>query len=63
MQNVVSSSFLFKFKAHGSITFPVVSYRFETLSRTLREERSRRMFGDSVLSIIFRTMRDEVTGE
>jgi len=63
MQNVVSYSFLFKIKVYGFITLPVVSYTCETWSLVLREERSLRMFGDSVLSVIFRTIRDEVTGE
>ena len=38
-------------------------YTSETWSLVLIEERSLRMFGDSVLSVIFRSMRDEVTGE
>jgi hypothetical protein len=63
MQNVVSSNILFKIKVYGSITLPVVFNRCETWSLLLREERSLRMFGDSVLSVIFRTMRGEVRGE
>jgi hypothetical protein len=63
MQSLVSSSFLFKVKVYGSITLPVVLYRCETWSLTLREERRLRMFENSLLSIIFRPMRDEVTGE
>ena len=63
MQNVVSYSFLFKFKVYGTITLPVVLYRCETWSLTLREERRLRMFENFVLSVIFRPMRGEVTGE
>ena len=59
----MSSNFLFKIKVYGSITLPVVLYTSETWSLVLIEERSLRMFGDGVLSIIFRTMRGEVTGE
>ena len=61
--NVVSYSFLFIIKVYGFITLPILSYTYETWSLVLREERSLRMFGDSVLSVIFRTIRDEVTGE
>jgi hypothetical protein len=63
MQNVVSSNILFKIKVYGTITFPVVLYSFETWSLTLREERRLRMFENIVLSIIFKPMREEVTGE
>ena len=63
MQNLVSSRFLFKIKVYGFITLPVVVYRCEIWSLTLSEERRLRMFENSVLSIIFRRMRDEVAGE
>jgi len=59
MQNLVSSSFLFKIKVYACITLPVVLYVCETWSLTLREERRLRMFENSVLSIIFRCMRGE----
>jgi hypothetical protein len=42
---------------------PVVLYGCETWSLTLREERRLRMFENSVLSVIYRSMRYEVTGE
>jgi hypothetical protein len=60
MQNVVSSNILFKIKVYGSISLPVVLYRCETWSLTLREERKPGMFENSVLCIIFRPMRNEV---
>jgi hypothetical protein len=65
MQNVVSSNILIKIKVYGSITLPVVLYevRFESCSLTLREERRLRIFENSMLSIIFRGMREEVRGE
>jgi hypothetical protein len=63
MQNVVSSSFLLKIKVYGSITLPVVLYRCETWSLTLREECKPGMFENRVLCIIFRPMRKEVIEE
>ena len=63
IQNVVSCSFLFKIQVYGFITLPIVLYGFETWSLTLMEEYRLRMFENSVLSIIFRRMRDEVAGE
>jgi hypothetical protein len=55
---------------HGNVnvkiyktTIPaVVLYGCETLSLTLREEHSLRVFEDRVLRRIFRPKRDEVTG-
>ena len=61
--NVVSYSFLFIIKVYGFITLPVLSYTYETWSLVLREERRLRMFENSELSITFRPMRGEVTGE
>jgi len=46
-----------------SIIFPVVLYRCETWSLTLREERRLRVFGNRVLRRIFGAKRDEVKGE
>jgi hypothetical protein len=63
MQNVVSSSFLFKIKVYGSITLPVVFYRCETWSLALREESKLEMFENRVLCIIFMHMRNEVIEE
>jgi hypothetical protein len=45
------------------IILPVVLYRCETLSLTLREEHRLRVFENSVLRRIFGPKRDEVTGE
>ena len=63
MQDLVSSIFIFKIKVYGSITLPVVLYGCETWSLTLREECRLSMLDYSVLSIIFKPMRDEVTVE
>jgi len=59
----VSSIFIFKIKVYGSTTLPVALYGCETWSLTLREEYRLSMLDCSVLSIIFKSMRDEVTGE
>jgi hypothetical protein len=42
---------------------PVVLYRYETWSLTLREELKLRVIENRVLRVIFRPKRDEVTGE
>jgi hypothetical protein len=42
---------------------PVVSYGCETWSLTLRQEGRLRVFENRVLRRIFRSKRDEVTGE
>jgi len=52
-----------KIKIHRTIILPVVLYRRETWSRTLREERRLRLFENRVLRRIFGPKRDEVTGE
>ena len=52
-----------KIKTYGTIILPVVLYRCETWSLTLREERKLRVFGNMVLRIICGPRRDEVTGE
>jgi hypothetical protein len=65
MQNVLSSSLLsknIKIKIHRTIILPVVLYGCETLSPTLREELSLRVFDNRVLKIIFGLKRQEVTG-
>jgi hypothetical protein len=48
---------------YSIIILPVVLYRCETWSLTLREERELRMFENMVLRRIFGPRRDEVTGE
>jgi len=60
---IMSSSFLFKINVYGSIILPVVLYGCETWSLTLRGVRSLRMFENSVLNIIFGSMRDSLTRE
>jgi hypothetical protein len=45
------------------IILPVVLYRCETSSLTLREEHKLRVFKNRVLRRIFGPKRDEVTGE
>jgi hypothetical protein len=49
-------------KTCGTVIFPVVLYRCETWSLTLREE-CRVVFENRVLRRIFGPKRDEVTGE
>ena len=66
MQNVLSSSLLSKnlnIKICRTIILPVVLYGCETWLLTLREERRLRVFENWVLSRIFGSKRDEVTGE
>ena len=66
MQNLLSSSLLsknLKFKIYRTIILPVVLYRCEIWSLTLREERRLRVSGNRVLRIIYGPRRDEVTGE
>jgi hypothetical protein len=50
-------------KIHRTIILPVVFYRCETWSLTLREERKPRMFGNRLLRITFGPKRSELTGE
>jgi hypothetical protein len=52
-----------KVKTYSTITLPVVFYRCETWSLTLREKRRLRVFENKVLRRIFRPKRDKVTGE
>ena len=54
---------LLKIKIYGSIILPIVLYRCETWSLTLREERKPRVFENMVLRRIFGPRREEVTGE
>jgi hypothetical protein len=48
---------------YRTIILPIVLYRCETWSLTLREERKLRVFENMVLRRIFGPRRDEVTGE
>jgi hypothetical protein len=50
-------------RAYGIIILPVVLYRCETWSLTLREEQRLRVFENRVLRRIFGPKRDKVTGE
>jgi hypothetical protein len=52
-----------KIKIYKTIILPVVLYRCETLSLTLREEHKLRVFENRVLRRIFGPKRDEVTGD
>ena len=62
MQNVVSSSFIFTITICGDIILPVVLHGCEIWSLILREVRSLRMFGNSVLSIVFRPNKYDLKG-
>ena len=53
----------FKIKICRNIILPVILYRCETWSLTLREERKLRVFENMVLRRIFGPRRDEVTAE
>jgi len=66
VQKLLSSSLLskdIKIKIYGTIILPVVLCGCDTMSLTLREERRLCVFKNSVLRRIFRSKRDEVTGE
>jgi hypothetical protein len=52
-----------KVKIYKTIILPVVLYRCETWSLTLREEHRLRVFENRVLKRIFGPKTDEVTGE
>jgi hypothetical protein len=52
-----------KIKIHKTIILPVVLYRCETWSLTLREEHRLRVFENMVLRRIFGPKRDDVMGE
>jgi hypothetical protein len=65
VQDLLSSSLLSnntKIKIYRTIILPVILYRFETSSLTLREEHRLRVFQNRVLRRIFGLKRDEVTG-
>ena len=62
----LSSSLLsknIKIKIYRILILPVVLYRCETLTLTLREERRLRVFNNRVLRRILRPKREKVTGE
>ena len=66
VQNLLSSWLLsnnLKIKIYRTVILPVVLYRCETWSLTLREERKLRVFENMVLRRIFGPRRDEVTGD
>jgi hypothetical protein len=54
---------ILKIRIYRTIILPVVLYRCETWSLTLKEERRLRVFENRVLRRIFGPKRDEVTGE
>jgi len=51
-----------KIKLYKAIILPLVLYRCETWSLTLREEHRLRMFENRVLRRIFGPKREEMTG-
>jgi hypothetical protein len=64
--NILSSSLLSKntkIKKYRTTTLPVVLYRCETWSLTLREECRLRVSENKVLRRLFGPKRDEVTGK
>ena len=66
MQNILSSSLLsnnINIETYRYIILPVVLYRNETWSFTLREERRLKVFETRALRRIFGPKRDKVTGE
>jgi hypothetical protein len=66
MKNLLSSSLLstsIKIKIQRSIIFPVVLYRCETWSLTLKDEHRLRLFENRMLRGMFGPKWDEVTGE
>jgi hypothetical protein len=66
VQNLLSSRLLFKnlkIKIYRTTILPLVLYRCETWSLTLREERRLRVFENRVLKRVFGLKRDKVTGE
>jgi hypothetical protein len=66
VQKLLSSRLLsknIKIKIYRIIILPVVLYRCETWSLTLREERRLRVFENRVLRRVFGPKRDKVTGE
>jgi hypothetical protein len=66
VRNLLSSRLLsknLKIKIYRTIILPIVLYRCETWSLTLREERRLRVFENMVSGGIFGPRRDEVTGE
>jgi hypothetical protein len=66
VQNLLSSRLLSKnlnIKIYRTIILPVVLYRCETWSLTLRKERRLRVCEKRVLRRVFGPKRDEVTGE
>jgi hypothetical protein len=65
-QSLLSSRLLskkLKIRIHKTIILPVVLYRCETWSLTLREEHRLKVFENRVLRRIFGPKRDELTGE
>jgi len=50
-------------KIYKTITWPVILYRCETWSLTLREERRLRVFKNRMLRKIFGTKREDVAGK
>jgi hypothetical protein len=66
IQNILSSQLLsknLKIRIYNTIILPVVLYRCETWSLTLREEHILGVFENRVLRRIFGPKKDEVTGE
>jgi len=51
-----------KIKKHRTIIFPVLVYRCEAWTLTLKEESILKVFEHRVLRGIFEPMRDDITG-
>jgi hypothetical protein len=63
MGDLVQDTGLLFNKGYETIILPVVLYECEALSLTLREEHRLRVFENRVLSRLFGSKRDEVTGD
>jgi len=63
MQNILSSSFLFKIKIYGSIILSFVLYGCEKWSLTFTEIRSLWLFGNSTMNSIFGPKKADLTRE
>jgi hypothetical protein len=66
VQSLLSSRLLsrnIKVKIYKTVILPVLLYRCETWSLTLREEHRLNVFDNKVLRRVFRIKRDAVMGE
>ena len=66
LEKILSSHLLskkLKVNTYKTIILPVVLYRCETWSLTLREEHRLRVFENEIIGKIFGAKKDEITGE